>query len=468
MRIFLIFICLLFSTLSWGQAVTITQVSAGDNVLTPSTGTQMVTDLSTSDEESGALAAYYPIDSASTAAIEIKNTIFSTNTGHPLPQVVYNAGSVAAGYAATPFIAFKIKNTFTTIKRVFVAFKKNGGSTTDYVVMSPLNAELGYGVGSYVNVPAGETVVRVALKDVCSVSTSSCYTSFNSFVGGSLSTIAGVSQLFYVYYVDPVTNPTYSPNPNVPVDTTSDSYPGFYTKINFSNQIPTPKPALTTLNLARGDTQLTINYSTNYFSGDGGSWKTLMLKVITTITDGDNIFDAIGGALVGPCTADGVPGDLNANQICYQLYPYQQNGSLTVSNLTNDTTYLLTVAHVSKFKFVTAVPTNGSGRPQEIQAFIKEQSCFFLSAGFGDRHFVLDYLRGFRDSVLLKNKLGKAMVNFYYQIAPQYTPYIYGNPLIAFLMRFVGYSFYYFLNTWLVVFSAMTALFAFVRFKKFL
>lgn len=451
----------------WGQTVTVTQVLAGDNTLTPTTGTVMVTDPASGTDESSAMIGFYPIDSASSGAIQVENTIFSTNAGHPLPQVVY--GGTTTAYNAVPFVAFKVKSTFTTTKRVFIAYKTTGGS---YLANFPLNADGGYGIGTYVSLPANsETLVKVALKDICSTATTStCYTNFNSFVLGNLSTIVSTYQFFYVYYVDPQTNPTYNPSPySTTVDTTGGTYPGVLVKVSFSSQVPTPQPILSTINLARGDTQLTLNYTTGFSNlGDGGPWRTLVLKVNSTTTEGDNIFDAVGGSLVSQCTADGVPGDLLSTAVCYQLYPYLQNGALTVSNLTNDQTYLLTVGHVSKFKFVTTLPTNGSGRPQEIQAFIKEQSCFFLSAGFGDRHYILDYMRNFRDTFLLKNTLGKLFVNFYYNFAPQYTPYIYENPSIAFLMRIVGYGLYYFLNAWMVILSAITALFTFFKFKKFL
>lgn len=462
MRIFLILFSFILSAHSWGQAVTVTQVLAGDSLLTPSTGTVMVTDPATDDEESTAMVAYYPIASTSVSAVQWESTIFSTNVGHPVPVVIFNGGSNA--YDLVPFIAFKVKSTFTTSMRIFVAYKPSGGGT-NYNIAKLIQGD---GGSTYNTVGANsEITVRVALSDVCGVSTSSCYnTEFNNFVNGSTATIVSSSQLFYVHYVDPISNP--NPTPGTAVDPAALS--GVYVKARFSSQLPTPQPTLSSLNLARGDTQLTINYSTGFsnLQADAGPWRTLALKVISTITDGNNLFNSVGGGLVGACTSDGVPGDLLPTAVCYQLYPYAQNGSLTVSNLTNNVTYLLSVAHVSKFKFVTTIPTNGSGRPQEIQAFIKEQNCFFLSAGFGDHHYVLDYMRTFRDTVLLKNTVGKLFVNYYYDFAPQYTPYIYQNPPIAALMRGLGYGLYYFLNAWMVILSAITAFFAFIRFKKLL
>lgn len=460
MRIFLIFILCSFN--AFAQTSTILQILAGDSVLNPSTGLATFTDNGGSGDADGssetdAMVGYYPIDVSSGTGIHAESTIFSTSAGHPLPRVNRQGGTNAVMYSNNPFINFRFKHTYTTVKRVYVFWKPSSG---DYIRVQPLNYDT-LGDSYYVSAsPNTETNILIKLQDVCTVSTSGCYAEFNALLDtGSSSEIVQASQMFYLYVVD---SPTTSNTTMNPANNTIEG--SLFVKLRFSSTVPTPAPTLNSLNLARGDTQLTVNYSTSInTSADGLPAYTMVLKTISTVTDGSTFFDANGGALVGPCI-----GDVGANATCYILNPYQQNGSITVSNLTNNVTYLLTPAHVSKFKFVSRIPTNGTGRPQEIQAFIKEQNCFFLSAGFGDHHFVLDYMRNFRDSVLLKYRLGKFLVNFYYQTAPQYTPYIYNSPFVASLMRILGYSLYYCLNLWLVLFSAMTALLAFVRFKKFL
>ena len=48
--------------------------------------------------------------------------------------------------------------------------------------------------------------------------------------------------------------------------------------------------------------------------------------------------------------------------------------------------------------------------PESIINFLDKESCYFVSAGFKDSHYVLDYFRWFRDHVLLKFSLGKRLL----------------------------------------------------------
>lgn len=50
--------------------------------------------------------------------------------------------------------------------------------------------------------------------------------------------------------------------------------------------------------------------------------------------------------------------------------------------------------------------------------------CFIATAVYGTRSYKLEIFRIFRDNILLKNKLGKIFVQFYYKISPRIANYI--------------------------------------------
>jgi hypothetical protein len=139
-------------------------------------------------------------------------------------------------------------------------------------------------------------------------------------------------------------------------------------------------------------------------------------------------------------------------------------GTISAYNLVNGNTYNLAVVLANKYLFTTKIGSTQTGTPQEIEVFLKEQQCYFLSAGFQDHHFVLNYFRQFRDEVLNLSSPGRFLVNFYYETAPQYTHYIFNNPNIALFFRGLGHGLYWIFNSILCLMSLISALVA----KRFL
>ena len=115
--------------------------------------------------------------------------------------------------------------------------------------------------------------------------------------------------------------------------------------------------------------------------------------------------------------------------------------------LSNATLYHVTLGYVDKWQFVTKLPVSKSETPESIINFLEKESCYFISAGFKESHYVLDYFRWFRDNVLLKFSLGKAFVNVYYETAPHYAlKYIYPSETLSFLIRTFSYILYFFMT----------------------
>lgn len=125
--------------------------------------------------------------------------------------------------------------------------------------------------------------------------------------------------------------------------------------------------------------------------------------------------------------------------------------TINLNDLANGTTYHIAVGCLDKFKYVTLFTASQEETPQAIDTFLDESACYMVSAGFGEEHYVLKYLRGFRDNVLMSFGLGRDFVDLYYATAPKYARIVYKHPVLRFLMRMVGYSSYVFLNFWKLI-----------------
>ena len=117
-------------------------------------------------------------------------------------------------------------------------------------------------------------------------------------------------------------------------------------------------------------------------------------------------------------------------------------GDANVKNLTNGHCYAIRLLYVDKFGFASRMSQSLVESPQEILSLLQKDQCYLLTAGFGRRHFVIDFFRNFRDRVLLSFSLGKALVSVYYATAPAYAPLILKSPMLAYSVRGVAYLLY--------------------------
>lgn len=124
----------------------------------------------------------------------------------------------------------------------------------------------------------------------------------------------------------------------------------------------------------------------------------------------------------------------------------EASGSFEAKNLTNNRTYNISFAVRDYYGFYTPLSTPLSATPLDIAEFLEKNQCYFISAGFMEQHYVLNYFRYIRDNYILKVKLGQSFVEFYYKTAPLYVPYILEHPYLQALIRVVAYGLYFILN----------------------
>ncbi len=319
-----------------------------------------------------------------------------------------------------------IENRFTARKRIAV-YAKTSSSYTSIPVQG--------GVGSnYIELDSYQSgFLNFTVDGLCSISGTSCNSFMQSLANDANSKMDGEQYVYVVAYE----------TTEVPSTSTIDpeDFPnGFYIKIRMSVNYPTPP--VTINSIKRGDTNLTVSYNGvgTLYGLDTYFYKLLILNTSTTVpaNSAANLKTTLG--VVTECRKDGEIYPSNCYIVSSQI---NQAGDVTAYNLVNGQDYKLSVVIANKFKFTSQIKQTMTGQPQEIEAFIKEQSCFFLSAGFQDQHYILDYFRTFRDTSLLKNTLGKMFVDSYYEYAPAYTHYIYNSPVMSSLMRGIGYALFW-------------------------
>lgn len=147
-------------------------------------------------------------------------------------------------------------------------------------------------------------------------------------------------------------------------------------------------------------------------------------------------------------------------------FPYAATGEATINNLENGITNYVSVVFLDNYKFASVVSADQLGTPKEIQELLKKNSCFLLTAGFGEDHYVISYFRHFRDAVLMNSYLGRKFVHVYYELAPKYALIIYQHEGIRAAIRGAAYSLYFIFNYIYVLFFAAILICAFVYSRR--
>lgn len=218
---------------------------------------------------------------------------------------------------------------------------------------------------------------------------------------------------------------------------------GIYFETNLSNRIY-PNLVITATNARSGDKRVTLTYTANSTILDP-----LYVKVFERSTP-------------GTISTIVTPGTVNAED-----FPFQQNSEVVVRNLVNDQSYNLSVFFLDKYNFTTQLSTSIIGKPLEVQELLKKQSCFLLTAGFGEEHYVIDYFRHFRDTVLSKNFLGRQFIGAYYEYAPKYALIIYEHEAVRATVRGAAYVLYFIFNYFVfILITSMTLLTAIYLYKN--
>lgn len=136
----------------------------------------------------------------------------------------------------------------------------------------------------------------------------------------------------------------------------------------------------------------------------------------------------------------GFVGEYSTVKLFDNEYPSNLTGKILVEPLENNVAASLSVAFVDKYNYATRVSNIVTGTPIEILALLREQSCFFFTAGFQRKHYVTDRLQKFRSNVLMKFSLGREFVRFYYTIGPKYAPLVLDRPWLQMMIKGIGYS----------------------------
>lgn len=232
----------------------------------------------------------------------------------------------------------------------------------------------------------------------------------------------------YVFLDDDTNAPT-------TVDPTANTSGIFY-ELKFSTKIYDSN-TVTLNSLEKGDSQLIANFAGFGMEDFEGAYT--ILRTCTSSTSSGGTLGALGLSIDDASKVDNG----------------QTSGQAKAKNLTNNTCYKVNVFLLDKYGFVSIVSNDLEETPELIQALLKSQSCFFFSAGFGRKHFVLDSLRSFRDDFLMKTIPGKLFTQAYYALAPKYAMEIYHSPVLSALFRGIGYTFHYFFHILSILVSVL-------------
>jgi hypothetical protein len=298
----------------------------------------------------------------------------------------------------------------------------NVGSTNKYLYAAAKEGSNQYkvikfdsGGNPYVNRTNADIVFSISPADICAQVSGDC-DDFPTQV---------LDRTYKIYFFLSTTSPAGLP---YGTDAPPSTYPdGIYFEVKMSNRVyvaSTLTPIITAIKV--GDKRLNIEYSSA-----GGILEPDSVRIFR--------HTSAPGGTGQPINSLGIyTGSLESEE-----YPYLTSGEITLRGLQNDTDYVVSVLFVNKYKFGTVLSDDATGRPLEIQELLKKESCFLLTAGFGEEHFVIDYFRKFRDRVLSKSTLGRMFITNYYEYAPKYALLIYDHEFIRFGIRMLSYCLYF-------------------------
>ncbi len=358
--------------------------------------------------ESDPFETWVPIDATLNAGdAQDKQTIITPNSD--LPVITSGGGLVSVHLR---FLVYVTNDTAETYEVVAAAKKED-------------NSFLAINVTA---VDLGEDQFQIDINmdqtnGLCQELGSAC-TSFTEAAIGS-------REKDFIIYIYATTGPLLSYGSTV--DPSGSHSGGIYYKVNMSDKVPTK--SLTLSSIQKGDGRLTMNFSGGLSIGnmtDELFYKTLIYdfnKDLANVIEQGIGLD-IDGAL-------GTSGNIHI------LNPPQREGAVDIKSLENDRTYNLAVALVNKYQFANTLSKSLVETPIEIEALLKKQACYLVTAGFQREHYILDFFRSFRDQVLLKSTIGAWLVKKYYKTAPDYAPLIYNSKILSFLVKGFSYGLFY-------------------------
>lgn len=232
------------------------------------------------------------------------------------------------------------------------------------------------------------------------------------------------------------------------------TYPGgIYFKINMSNRIYTSAQVVPTITEVRaGDRRLVVKYTSTA--------SILKPKAVRILLRPNPVVVTSESPIQSYYTAE-------ASAALYTTeFAYVYDGEVTVNNLTNGEDQYLSLLFEDQYKFGTVLSLDKVGKPQEIQQLLEKNACFLLTAGFGEDHYIIDYFRHFRDTVLASTYLGRGFIHVYYELAPKYALLIYQHEGIRAIIRGFAYTLYFIFNFYYVFLAAFIGAGAYLMHRK--
>lgn len=329
--------------------------------------------------------------------------------------------------AGSSYVLFQLSLTNTSLNtETLKAAIKNYGSSTSYKIIDL----------KYVHtVPANSSSTVDSVFDIaniCVLTTLDC-TKINLAV-----TATGANYGEFIVYYFLTSSSVYTVDSDM---TPSSESGGIFVKYHFSDQLP--QGSLVINKVYNGDSRAFIDFS------GGENISKMGDKVHQTM-----IYKNTGTQVAGGTIGGTVGGIDNIHSLVAPTY----NGLLDIQNLANNTDYYFSVALVNKFSFHNPLSATALAHPEPIEALLKKQACFLLTAGFAGNHPVVEYFRYIRDHYLLNYSLGKILVNTYYEWAPKYAQDILARPWLSAGIRAVAQSLYFILHHMILVGPAFFAL----------
>lgn len=350
-----------------------------------------------------------------------------SSNGDILP--VLESGSVPADVTANLTFSVDALANGTHIY-LYSAYQTTEGDTENYTIIARQTTV------------DGVNSVSFSLTSVCSSGAVNC-TSFDYTVSPSVAD----DTAYVVLFVDDDLRST-----GDAVTSSDISSFGAYYKITFGNAINTFAD-VTLDTLEKGDSSLVASYTGTDITSD---YKLFSRASVTSdscpgeSTDGSSTIGTIG---------------IGVDDLVDQETT-EQSGSVAIRNLENNTCYGTRLVFCDDFGFCSKVTREMRELPEEIDALLEQQGCFFFTAGFAGSHWVIRYLQGFRDNFLRSFSLGRSFVSFYYKYAPIYAPYILNKPLLQKLVRgiaYVSYAIIHYFAWWLTSLILMVAFLVYRR-----
>lgn len=211
-----------------------------------------------------------------------------------------------------------------------------------------------------------------------------------------------------------------------------------------------------TLSVTRGDEQLRIQYSTGGAAINASEVQSVIACNLSVAAAAQSDYNQI----------------TNVAPLCTQLQRIEEavNKSADTVNytgLTNGVPVDVTICVNNKWNFCSGFTPSVVGTPKALETFIDEQSCYLLSAGFKEDHYVLSFLRAFRDNVLKKSIIGIEIVNFYESTAPLYAMYIAKSTILSAIFRGIGFLAYFMLKFYVYILTFLGLILLFKGFNVF-